>query len=69
MTRETCPRCQVSFAPRLTGQRCPVCDAPAPGAPTTPTASRDRLLTIVLVAGSLNVVLLLGIAVAVARAA
>jgi len=69
MSRETCTRCLVGYDPRLTGQRCPVCDAPAPGAPTDASPRRDRLMTIVVVAAALNVTLLLAVAVAVARAA
>jgi hypothetical protein len=69
MSRETCPRCAVGYDPRLTGRRCPVCDAPAPGAgEAAPVAGRDRLMTIVLIAAVLNVTLLVGLAVAVARA-
>jgi len=69
MTRETCTRCLVSYAPDLTGQRCPVCDAPAPGAPADDAPARDRLMTIVVLAAALNVTLMLAVAVAVARAA
>jgi len=67
MSRVTCARCSVGYDPGLTGHRCPVCDAPVPGAPEERPA-RDRLLTIVLVAAVLNVTLLVALAVAVARA-
>ncbi len=69
MSRVTCARCEVGYEARLTGQRCPVCDAPVPGAADVDRPERDRLLTIVLVAAALNVTLLLALAVAVARAA
>jgi hypothetical protein len=69
MTRLTCGRCGVGYEPRLTGRRCPVCDAPVPGAADVERPERDRLLTIVLVAAALNVTLLLALAVAVSRAA
>lgn len=69
MSRQTCPRCAVGYDPRLTGHRCPLCDAAAPGSSDgTAPADRDRLMTIVLVAAALNVTLLVALAVAVARA-
>jgi hypothetical protein len=69
MSRVTCARCAVAYAPALTGRHCPVCDAPAPGVEGGPVAAdRDRLLTIVVVAAVLNVTLLVALAVAVARA-
>lgn len=65
-----CPRCDVGYRPRLTGGRCPVCDAPPPGAADAALAEgRDRLMTIVLLATAANIALLIVLAVAVARAA
>jgi hypothetical protein len=64
----TCTRCAVGYRPGLTGQRCPVCDAPVPGVVDAGRPDRDRLVLVVTVAAVLNVALLLALAVAVARA-
>ena len=65
----TCPRCAVGYRPALTAGTCPVCDALPPGVVAAPASDRDRLLAIVVVATAANAVLLVALAVAVARAA
>ena len=57
--RTVCVTCTAPYAPALVGWACPVCDTPAPGAPTRrKVADDDRLLAVVLSGTLLNVVLL-----------
>lgn len=62
-----CPRCLVTYRPGLTAGTCPVCDTEPGGEPGSVRAPRDLLMPIVAVATAVNVVLLLGLAVLVAR--
>lgn len=66
-----CETCNAPYRPRLTGETCPVCDAPAPEGSVRrrriTLSPDDRLMAIVVIATVLNVLLLILLAVLVAR--
>jgi hypothetical protein len=66
-----CETCNAPYRPRLTGDACPVCDAPAPEGSVrrrwVTLSPDDRLMGIVVIATVLNVLLLALLAILVAR--